>query len=84
MKTDDNEVALAEGGEVVRDHFQERTDAVLAAQRVARSNGLGYAFAVQWPNHWSVEVRKPSLRAMVNGRPAQVIECREDGSHVLA
>jgi hypothetical protein len=66
------------------DKITERTDAVLAAQRRARTNGRGYAFAVQWPNHWSVEDRKPSLRAMVNGRPAQVIECREDGSHVIA
>jgi hypothetical protein len=74
---------MSKANETSADRITERTDAVLAALRRARVNGRGYAYAVQWPqwpNHWTVEDRKPLLRAMVHGRPAQVIECREDGS----
>lgn len=43
--------------------FNDFNDAVIAAQRDARSNGAAM-YAVQWPlGHSTVEVRKPSLRS---------------------
>jgi hypothetical protein len=63
---------------------EEKSDALIAAHRASRENGLGYAFAVEWTsNRWSVETRKPLMRPMVSGKPGQVIECR-DGREFFA
>ncbi len=63
--------------------YESKIDAQIAATNAARSNGYGYAFAVQWADHWSVEIRKPNFRGYVNGRISEVIECRENGQRVL-
>lgn len=64
---------------------ETKLDAVMAAKKAARENSLGYAFAAQWSmNRWSVETRKPMLRPPINGRTAELIECRKDGSELLA
>lgn len=56
-------------------------DAVIGAKARARLNGLGYAFAVQWPlGHFTVEDRKPSLRS----QNMRVLECTCDGRECLA
>lgn len=56
--------------------LDNKSDALTQAHRASRQNGLGYAFAVQWPDHWTVETRKPLFRPSIHGRPAEVIECR--------
>jgi hypothetical protein len=61
--------------------FDIFTDCVVAAHSEAKKNEFGYAFAVKWPlGHCTVETRKPSLRS----HQMKVIECRKDGSEVLA
>jgi hypothetical protein len=56
-------------------------DALIAAHRQAKIVACEYAFAVQWPlGHCTVEFRKPSLR----DQRMRVVECRADGSQVLA
>ena len=56
-------------------------DTVSAAKSRAKSNGNGYAFAVQWPaGHFTVEDRKPSLRAP----GMRVLDCDTEGHEVLA
>jgi hypothetical protein len=63
------------------DLSNEWYDALIAAKARSRLNGLGYAFAVQWPaGHCTVEDRKPSLRS----QQMRVIECTSDGREVLA
>lgn len=43
--------------------FDDFNEAVIAAQRDARSNGFAM-YAIRWPlGHSTVEVRKPSLRS---------------------
>lgn len=64
--------------------YETKIDAQIAAGNAARSNGLGYAFAVEWIDHWSVEIRKPMLRASKNGRLTEVIECRAEGGKYFA
>ena len=62
-------------------NYDNQIDAVIAAQHAARTNGYGYAFAVEWRDHWSVETRKPLLRDPAH----KVLECREgDGQVYLA
>jgi hypothetical protein len=54
---------------------------LIAAKARSRLNGLGYAFAVQWPaGHCTVEDRKPSLR----NQQMRVVECTCDGRENLA
>lgn len=54
---------------------------LIAAKARSRLNGLGYAFAVQWPlGHCTVEDRKPSLR----NSKMRVVECTSDGRENLA
>lgn len=56
-------------------------DALIAAKARARLNGLGYAFAIQWPaGHCTAEDRKPSLR----NQQMRVVECTCDGGEYLA
>lgn len=56
-------------------------DALIAAKAQSRLNGLGYAFAIQWPDgHCTAADRKPSLR----NQQMRVIECRSDGGEYLA
>lgn len=56
-------------------------DALIAAKARARLNGLGYAFAIQWPaGHCTAEDRKPSLR----NQQMRVVECTCDGRENLA
>lgn len=55
--------------------------ALIAAKARSRLNGLGYAFAVQWPaGHCTAEDRKPSLRSP----NMRVVECTSDGRENLA
>lgn len=65
--------------------YDNQIDAVIAAKNVARSNGFGYAFAIEWADHWSVENRKPNFRGRTStGRDTLVLEARESGEVVFA
>ena len=64
--------------------YENKIDATIAATNAARTNGYGYAFAVEWADHWSVEPRKPCFRGSKDGRPTEVVECRENGERLLA
>lgn len=65
--------------------YETRIDAEIAAKHAARSSGGGFAYAVEWADHWSVENRKPSFRGRTStGRDTLVIEVRDDGSAVFA
>jgi len=64
--------------------YETEIDALVEAGKAAQSNGLGYAYAVEWQDHWSVETRKPSFRGMKNGRPTKVFEARADGGRLWA
>ena len=56
-------------------------EALIAAKARARLNGLGYAFAIQWPDgHCTNSDRKPSLR----NQQMRVVECTRDGGEYLA
>lgn len=58
--------------------YETQIDAEIAAKHLASSNGYGYAFAVEWQDHWSAESRKPSFRGTRDGRTTKVIEVRAD------
>lgn len=64
--------------------YENKIDAVTAAHAEARRNGLGYAYAMEWADHWSVEDRKPHFRGRKDGRVSQLIECRTDGKEYFA
>lgn len=64
--------------------YDSQIDCEIAAKRRAQSNGFGYAFAVEWQDHWSVENRKPSFRGTKDGRTTKVIEVRECGGRYCA
>jgi hypothetical protein len=59
--------------------YDNQIDAEIAAKHLARTNGYGYAFAVEWQDHWSAEPRKPSFRGTKDGRTTKCIEVRSDG-----
>lgn len=60
--------------------YENEIEATIAAKRVAQTNGLGYAFAIEWADHWNVENRKPMFRGRTaTGRDTRVIEVRENG-----
>lgn len=65
----------------------DKHNALNAAHKAAKENGLGYAFAIHVPPNrnvssgcWYVATLKPLLR----DQTWTVIECRADGSEVLA
>lgn len=64
--------------------YENQIDCEIAAKQRAKSNGFGYAFAVEWQDHWSVEDRKPSFRGTKDGRTTKCIEVRDDGGRYLA
>lgn len=64
--------------------YETQIDAEIAAKHLARSNGYGYAFAVEWQDHWSAESRKPSFRGTRDGRTTKCIEVRADGGSYYA
>lgn len=64
--------------------YENQIDAEIAAKNVARTNGYGYAFAVEWQDHWSVESRKPSFRGTKDGRTTKCIEVRAEGERYFA
>lgn len=65
--------------------YTNQIDAEIAAKHLAKANGLGYAFAIEWADHWSVENRKPNFRGRTpTGRDTLVLEVRNNGSVVFA
>ena len=55
-----------------------KLDALFEAKKMARSNGKGYAYAVETIHGWVAAPNKPMLRA------GKVIECRETGGEYPA
>ena len=68
----------------MQNSYTNQIDCEIAAKHRAVANGYGYAFAVEWRDHWSVEDRKPSFRGTVDGRTTKVIEVRECGGRFFA
>lgn len=64
--------------------YDGQIDCEIAAKHRAKANGNGYAFAVEWQDHWSVEDRKPCFRGTRGGRTTKCIEVRADGGSYLA
>jgi hypothetical protein len=65
--------------------YEDQISAEIAAKNLARKNGRGFAYAIEWADHWSVENRKPSFRGRTStGRDTLVIEVRDNGSCVFA
>lgn len=64
--------------------YDTQLDAEIAAKHLARSNGYGYAFAVEWNDHWSAESRKPCFRGTKDGRTTKCIEVRDAGLSYFA
>lgn len=56
--------------------YQTKVEAIIAAHKVAKTNGYCYAFAI--PSGWLVSDRKPLLGS------GKIIECRDDGKEYLA
>lgn len=81
--TSHNDSIAPSSKEPAMNTYETQIDAEIAATNVARANGLGYAFAVEWFDHWSVEPRKPSFRGTKNGRSTKVIECRAEGGRYI-
>jgi hypothetical protein len=66
---------------MAHENSNEWYGALIGAKARARLNGLGYAFAVQWPDsHCTVEDRKPMLRS----QDMRVIDCDCTGNEALA
>jgi hypothetical protein len=64
--------------------FETQIEAEIAASHVAKANGNGYAFAVEWNDHWSVESRKPNFRGTKDGRTTKCVEVRSCGGRFYA